>query len=57
MLEFSAHARRAMSVRGATEAEVLDTILEGTDRSARPPSLGRKKVFREGYMHRNRMAM
>lgn len=43
-----------MSTRGATDAEVLDTILEGTDRPARPPKLARLKVFNEGYEHRNR---
>ena len=43
-----------MSARGATDTEVLDTILEGMNRDARPPKLGRLKVFSEGYEHRDR---
>ena len=43
-----------MSTRGATEAEVLDTILKGTVRAARSPKLARRKVFSGGYEHRNR---
>ena len=54
VFDFSDHAREAMEIRGASEAEVIDTIQSGQERPARHPKLGREKVFREGYEYDGR---
>ncbi len=49
MFKFERHALDNISVRGATEEEVLHTLENGRVSDARPPRLAKEMVFTEGY--------